>query len=176
MENQNEQTKKDENTPAEGIPIAPELTLENQLSECKAKAAEVQDAFLRAKAESENTRRRAQEDITRAHKFAIESFAESLMPVKDNLEMTLKIETLSLESLKEGVEMTLKQLCAAFEKNRLLEISPQIGDKLDPMKQQAVSTVPTDQAPNTIVTVIQKGYTIADRLLRPALVVVAQGK
>ena len=96
--------------------------MENQLSECKAKAAEVQDAFLRAKAESENTRRRAQEDITRAHKFAIESFAESLMPVKDNLEMTLKIETLSLESLKEGVEMTLKQLCAAFEKNRLLEI------------------------------------------------------
>lgn len=176
MENQNEQMNEEENTTTEGSSSAPEYSLENQLSESKAKIAEMQDAFLRAKAESENIRRRAQEDVARAHKFAVESFAESLMPVKDNLEMALKIETMSLDSLKEGVEMTLKQLCAAFEKNRLLEILPQIGDKLDPMKQQAVSTVLADQEPNTVVTIIQKGYTIADRLLRPALVVVAQGK
>jgi len=175
-ENQNEQAEKEESIPTEDIHIVSELTLESQLLEFKTKAAEAQDAFLRAKAEAENTRRRAQEDIARAHKFAVESFAESLMPVKDSLEMALKIETLSLASLKEGVEMTLKQLCSAFEKNRLSEISPKIGDKLDPMKQQAVSTVQIDQEPNTIVTVIQKGYTIADRLLRPALVVVSQGK
>jgi molecular chaperone GrpE len=146
------------------------------LSEAQAKIAEMQDAFLRAKAEAENIRRRAQEDIARAHKFAIEGFAEALVPVKDNLEMALKIETPSLESIKEGVEMTLKQLSSAFERNRLLEISPQVGEKLDPMKHQAISTVPAEQDANTVVTVLQKGYTIADRLLRPALVVVAQGK
>lgn len=132
------------------------------------------DAFLRAKADTENMRRRAQEDIARAHKFAIESFAEAMVPVKDSLEMALKVETPSIESLKEGVDMTLKQLSAAFEKNRLIEISPQPGDKLDPMKHQAISMVPAQQEANTIVTVLQKGYMIADRLLRPALVTVSQ--
>ena len=119
-------------------------------------------------------RRRAQEDIARAHKFANESFAEAMVPVKDSLEMALKVETPSIESLKEGVDMTLKQLSAAFEKNRLIEISPQPGDKLDPMKHQAISMVPAQQEANTIVTVLQKGYMIADRLLRPALVTVSQ--
>lgn len=146
------------------------------LAQLEAKVLELQDAFMRAKAEGENIRRRAQEDITKAHKFAIESFAESLVPVKDSLEMGLKVETPTVESLKEGVEMTLKQLTAAFEKNRLMEINPQQGDKLDPMKHQAISMVPAEQEANTIVTVLQKGYTIADRLLRPALVTVAQGK
>jgi molecular chaperone GrpE len=134
----------------------------------------MQDAFLRAKAEMENVRRRAQEDIAKAHKFAVEGFAEALLPAKDSLEMALKIETPSLESLKEGVEMTLKQLSAAFEKNRLIEVNPQPGDKLDPMKHQAISMVAADQEANTIVTVLQKGYMIADRLLRPALVTVSQ--
>lgn len=146
------------------------------LAQLEAKVLELQDAFMRAKAEGENIRRRAQEDITKAHKFAIESFAESLVPVKDSLEMGLKVEAPTVESLKEGVEMTLKQLTAAFEKNRLMEINPQQGDKLDPMKHQAISMVPAEQEANTIVTVLQKGYTIADRLLRPALVTVAQGK
>ncbi len=150
------------------------LDLGQRLAEAEAKASEMQDAFLRAKAEMENIRRRAQEDITKAHKFAVEGFAESLLPVKDSLEMALKIETASLESLKEGVEMTLKQLSAAFEKNRLVEVNPQPGEKLDPMKHQAISMVPTDQEANTIVTVLQKGYMIADRLLRPALVTVSQ--
>jgi molecular chaperone GrpE len=149
---------------------------EQKLAEAEARLAELQDSFLRAKAEAENMRRRAQEDIAKAHKFAIESFAEALVPVKDSLEMALKVETPSVESLKEGVEMTLKQLVSAFDKNRLLEVNPQPGDKLDPMKHQAISMVPSDQEANTIVSVLQKGYTIADRLLRPALVTVSQQK
>jgi molecular chaperone GrpE len=146
------------------------------VAQLEAKVLELQDAFMRAKAEGENIRRRAQEDISKAHKFAIESFAESLVPVKDSLEMGLKVETQTVESIKEGVEITLKQLNSAFEKNRLLEINPQQGDKLDPTKHQAVSMVPAEQEANTIVAVLQKGYTIADRLLRPALVTVAQAK
>ncbi|HTH44495.1 MAG TPA: nucleotide exchange factor GrpE [Oxalicibacterium sp.] len=159
---------------ASEAPAAP--TLEAQLAASQQAAQEFQEAFLRAKAETENFRRRAQEDIARAHKFAIESFAEALVPVKDSLEMALQIATPSVESLKEGVDMTLKQLSAAFEKNRLLEIMPQQGEKLDPMKHQAISMVPADQEPNTIVSVLQKGYLISDRLLRPALVTVAQEK
>jgi molecular chaperone GrpE len=144
--------------------------------ELQAKVAELQDAFIRAKAESENIRRRAQEDISKAHKFAVESFAEAMVPVKDSLETALKVETPSIESLKEGVEITLKQLNSAFEKNRLVEVNPAQGDKLDPAKHQAISMVPAEQDANTIVAVFQKGYLIADRLLRPALVTVAQAK
>jgi molecular chaperone GrpE len=136
----------------------------------------MQDAYLRAKADAENIRRRAQDDIAKAHKFAIENFAEALVPVKDSLEMALKLDTPSVDSLKEGVEMTLKQLTAAFERNRLLEINPKPGEKLDPMRHQAISIVPAEQEANTIVSVLQKGYLIADRLLRPALVTVAQEK
>ncbi|TCS36807.1 molecular chaperone GrpE [Paucimonas lemoignei] len=155
---------------------APQLDLVARLAAAEAKASELQDAFLRAKAEGENIRRRAQDDIAKAHKFAIEGFAEALVPVRDSLEMALKVETPSVESLKEGVEMTLKQLNSAFDKGRLAEVNPAPGDKLDPMKHQAISMVPADQEPNTVVSVLQKGYTIADRLLRPALVTVSQGK
>jgi molecular chaperone GrpE len=156
------------------VPATP--SLEEQLLASQQLAQEFQEAFLRAKAEVENFRRRAQEDIARAHKFAIEGFAEALVPVKDSLEMALTVETPSVDSLKQGVDMTLKQLSAAFEKNRLLEIKPQQGEKLDPMKHQAISMVAADQEPNTIVSVLQKGYLISDRLLRPALVTVAQEK
>lgn len=149
-------------------------SLAERLAAAEAKAGEMQDAYLRAKADAENIRRRAQEDVAKAHKFAIENFAEALVPVKDSLEMALKLDTPSVESLKEGVEMTLKQLSSAFEKNRLVEINPVPGEKLDPMKHQAISMVPAEQDANTIVTVLQKGYMIADRLLRPALVTVAQ--
>jgi molecular chaperone GrpE len=148
--------------------------LARQLAEIEVKLAEAQDAFLRAKADAENIRRRAQEDISKAHKFAVESFAEALLPVRDSLEMALKIETPSIESLKEGVEMTLKQLSSAFERNRLVEVNPQAGEKLDPMKHQAISMVAAEQEANTIVSVLQKGYMISDRLLRPALVTVSQ--
>jgi len=156
----------------EGVETGDALII--QLAEVQAKLTEMQDAYLRAKAEADNTRRRAQEDIAKAHKFAVESFAESLLPVKDSLEMALKVETPSLESLKEGVDMTLKQLVAAFDKHRLIEVNPQQGEKLDPMRHQAISMVPAEQEANTIVSVLQKGYMISDRLLRPALVTVSQ--
>ena len=152
------------------------LTLFEQLSQAEKKAAEMEDAWLRARADGENIRRRAQEDIAKAHKFAIESFAESMVSVKDSLEMALTVEVPSVDSLKEGVEITLKQLSSAFEKNRLTEILPEKGEKLDPMKHQAIATVPADQEANTIVDVMQKGYMIADRLLRPAIVTVAAAK
>lgn len=163
-------------TAATDAPASAEPSLEEQLKAAQLKLAEMQDAFMRARADGENIRRRAQEDISKAHKFAIESFAESMVPVKDSLEMALTVETPSIESLKEGVEMTLKQLTSAFEKNRLLEVMPAQGEKLDPMKHQAVSVVPADQEANTIVAVLQKGYMIADRLLRPAIVTVAAPK
>lgn len=159
-------------TPAD--PATP--SLEEQLSATEAKLAEMYDAFMRAKAEADNVRRRAQEDVAKAHKFAVESFAEAMVPVKDSLEMALKVETPTIENLKEGVEMTLKQLSAAFEKNRLIEVMPAPGEKLDPNKHQAVAVVPSEQEANTVVAVLQKGYMIADRLLRPAIVTAAQPK
>jgi molecular chaperone GrpE len=157
-------------------PAAESDSLEEQLSATEAKLAETHDAFMRAKAEAENIRRRAQDDVSKAHKFAIESFAEALLPVKDSLEMALKVETPTVESIKEGVEMTLKQLAAALERNRVVEIMPAAGDKLDPNKHQAVAVVPAEQEANTVVNVLQKGYMIADRLLRPAIVTAAQPK
>ncbi len=175
QENQEVSIPADEAAQAD-VAATPESALEQQLSETQAKLAEMHDAFMRAKAESENIRRRAQEDVSKAHKFAIESFAEAMVPVRDSLEMALKVETPSVESLKEGVEMTLKQLTAAFEKNRLVEIMPVQGDKLDPNKHQAVAVVPAEQEANTVVNVLQKGYMIADRLLRPAIVTAAQAK
>jgi molecular chaperone GrpE len=153
-----------------------DTSLEEQLSATEAKLAEMHDAFMRAKAEADNIRRRAQEDVSKAHKFAIESFAEAMVPVRDSLEMALKVEAPTVESIKEGVEMTLKQLTAAFEKNRLIEVMPQPGDKLDPNRHQAVAVVPSEQEANTVVAVLQKGYMIADRLLRPAIVTAAQPK
>jgi molecular chaperone GrpE len=176
MQDQESQLEQVVRAGEDGMPMPPEPNLEQQLLDAESRVKDLQDAFLRAKAEVENFRRRAQEDITRAHKFAVEGFAEALLPVKDSLEMAIKVETPSIESLKAGVEMTLKQLSAAFEKNRLVEVNPQQGDKLDPMKHQAVTVVPAEQPANTIVNVLQKGYTIADRLLRPALVTVAQEK
>ncbi|KAB8043891.1 nucleotide exchange factor GrpE [Janthinobacterium aquaticum] len=162
---------------AAAAPSTPaEATLEEQLASTEARLAEMHDAFMRAKADGENIRRRAQEDVAKAHKFAVESFAEALVPVKDSLETALTVAAPSIESLKEGVEMTLKQLSAAFERNRLVEVVPAQGEKLDPMKHQAVAVVPADQEANTVVTVLQKGYMIADRLLRPAIVTTAQAK
>lgn len=150
-----------------------------RLSETEAKLAEMQDQYLRAVAEVENVRRRAQEEVAKAHKYGIEAFAESLLPVKDSLEMALKVDTPTVGNLKEGVEATLRLLASAFEKNRLLEIDPQ-GQKFDPNRHQAISTVPAAAtqppvAPNHVAHVLQKGYLIGDRVLRPALVTVVQG-
>ena len=146
---------------------------EEALRAAELKAAEHHDAWLRAKAETENVRRRAQEDIAKAAKFAIERFARELLPVKDSLEIALATETQSVESLRSGTEVTLKQLVAAFEKSALLEINP-VGEKFDPNLHQAISVVESPQEPNTVVSVLQKGYLLTDRVLRPAMVVVAK--
>ncbi len=151
----------------------PVADLEARLAAAQAKADEHYDQLLRAKAETENVRRRAQEEVAKAHKFAVESFAESLVPVKDSLEAALAQQNQTLESLREGVDITLKQLSSAFERSKLLEVAPQAGDKFDPHVHQAISSVPADQPANTVVQTLQKGYTIADRVLRPALVTVA---
>jgi molecular chaperone GrpE len=150
-------------------------TLETQLRELELKAAEHHDAWLRAKAEGENIRRRAQEDIAKAHKFAVEKFAGELLAVKDSLEAALATKEQTVENFQAGVELTLKQLVAAFEKNALNEVNP-AGEKFDPHKHQAIGMVDSEQEANTVVTVLQKGYMIADRVLRPALVMVAKGK
>ncbi len=150
-------------------------SIHEQFRQLELKSAEHYDAWLRAKAEGENIRRRAQDDISKAHKFAVEKFAGELLAVKDSLEAALAISEQTVESFKSGVELTLKQLVAAFEKNALLEVNP-AGEKLDPHKHQAIGMVDSEQDANTVVTVLQKGYTIADRLLRPALVMVAKPK
>ena len=151
-------------------------SMEEELADLKTKLAEMQDNFLRAKAEAENIRRRADEDIAKAHKFAIENFAEHLIPVSDSLYAALATEAGDAKAFKEGLEITLKQLVAAFEKGRLVEINPAPGAKFDPHQHQAISMVPSDQEANTVVSVLQRGFLIADRVLRPALVTVSQAK
>ena len=148
---------------------------EEMLRQAQLNAEEHHDAWLRAKAETENVRRRAQEDIAKASKFAVERFAGELLAVKDSLEAALAVPEQTVESFKSGVELTLKQLVSAFEKNALHEINP-LGEKFDPHKHQAIGMVDSDQEANTVVTVLQKGYLIAERTLRPALVMVAKGK
>ena len=153
----------------------PQGELRAALDEARTKASEHYDMYLRARADIENTRRRAQEDISKAHKFAIESFAESLVPVMDSLEKALEVSSSASDSLREGIEITLRQLRSAFEKNRLTEINP-IGEKFDPHLHQAISVVAAEGVPpNHVVAVLQKGWMITDRMLRPALVTVAQG-
>jgi molecular chaperone GrpE len=147
-----------------------------KLSELEAKHAEVVDAYLRARAESENTRRRAEEEIAKSRKFAVEAFAESLLPVKDSLEAAIAIPAATPEQLLEGVHATLRLLSAALERNKVVEINPSAGSKFDPHQHQAISVVPAEQEANTVVAVLQKGYLIADRVLRPALVTVAAAK
>ena len=151
-------------------------TLRAELESVQAALQSQQEQVLRAMAEAENVRRRAQEDVSKARKFSIESFAESIVPVKDSLEAALAQADQTVETLREGVEMTLKQLANAFERNLLKEIAPAQGDKFDPHQHQAISSVPAEQPANTVVQVLQKGYAIADRTLRPALVTVSAGQ
>jgi len=146
------------------------------LAQTQAQIADLQEALLRARAEGENIRRRAAEDVTRARKFGIESFAESLVPVKDSLEAALAHADQSPEAWKEGVEGTLRQLTSAFERNALKDIAPAPGDKFDPHQHQAISSVPSEHAEGCVAQLLQKGYTIAERVLRPALVMVSAGQ
>jgi len=169
-------------SPASASADLPELevqTLEScqaELVALQAKNHDLADQYLRAKADTENARRRAEDDVSKARKFALESFADSLLPVIDSLEAGLSLSEASLEQLREGSQATLRQLISALERNKVVAISPAAGDKFDPHQHQAISVVPCEQEANTVVTVLQKGYLIAERVLRPALVTVAAAK
>jgi len=149
---------------------------QEQVARLSARNAELIDQFLRAQAEMQNVRRRSEEEVSKARKFAVEGFAESLLPVCDSLEAGLAHQDASVEQIRAGAEATLRQLKAALERNKVMEINPAAGTKFDPHQHQAISVVPAEQEANTVVTVLQKGYSIADRVLRPALVTVAAPK
>jgi len=154
--------------------VGAEPSLEDQLREAQTLAAEHHDAWLRAKAETENIRRRSAEEVIKAGKFAIEKFAADLLAVRDSLEQTLAVPEPTLESIREGVELTLRNLSHAFEKSNLVEIDP-ADQKFDPHQHQAMSMVPSELPTNTVVQVFQKGYSLEGRVIRPALVAVSQG-
>lgn len=154
----------------------PETQAEVQLGELQAQVAALNDAFLRAKAEAENVRRRAEDEMSKARKFAVESFAEGLLPVIDSLQAAIAQPDASATQVLEGVHATLRQLTAVLERNKVVEVAPPVGTRFDPHQHQAITVVPADQEPNTVVAVLQKGYLIADRVLRPALVTVAAPK
>ncbi|WP_309637962.1 nucleotide exchange factor GrpE [Methylibium sp.] len=172
-----EQDQSPDNSPDPSASEGEPPTAEQRLVELEARHAEVSDAYLRAKAEADNTRRRAEEEMSKARKFAIDSFAESLLPVKDSLEAALAIDNASAEQLREGTQATLRQLTGALERNKVLEIAPPAGTRFDPHQHQAITMVAlpegSGQEPGTVVAVLQKGYLIAERVLRPALVTVA---
>ncbi|MCV2354272.1 nucleotide exchange factor GrpE [Paucibacter sp. B2R-40] len=149
---------------------------DSKVAELEARLAEMSDAYLRAKAEVENIRRRADEDVSKARKFAVESFAESMLPVMDSMEAAIALPDAKVETVLEGVHATKRQLAAALERNKVIELNPAAGTKFDPHQHQAISVVPAEQEPNTVVMVLQKGYSIADRTLRPALVTVTAPK
>ncbi len=153
------------------------LAAQAELAALQAKNAELTDQYLRAQADVQNARRRADEEITKARKFAVEAFAESLLPVTDSLEAGLAIKDATPEQIREGAEATLRQLKSALERNKVIEVAPAAGTRFDPHQHQAISVVPApDQEPNTVVSVLQKGYTINERVLRPALVTVSAPK
>lgn len=147
-----------------------------ELAVVKAQNAELAEQYLRAKAEVENMRRRTEEEVAKVRRFAVEGFAENLLPVIDSLEAGLAIQEATVQQIREGAEATLKQLQSALNRNKVLPIAPAAGEKFDPHHHQAISMVPADQEPNTVVAVLQKGYVISERVLRPALVTVAAPK
>lgn len=151
------------------------LSLEQQLQAAHAKAAEHYDLFLRAKADMDNAAKRAIADVSSTRKFAVESFANELLAVKDSLEAALAHQEPTVETLHSGVELTLKQLNAAFEKSKVVEINP-LGEKFDPHKHQAIAMIEADAPANSVVSVLQKGYLLHERVLRPAMVTVAKAK
>jgi molecular chaperone GrpE len=149
--------------------------LEQRLREAELAAQEHHDAWLRARAEADNIRKRTQTEVSNAHKFAVENFASELLAVADSLEAALASENTTIEAMRSGVELTLRQLRAVFEKFSLAEVDP-AGQKFDPHRHQAISTVEADAEPNTVVQVLQKGYVLHERVIRPALVIVAKAK
>ena len=157
-------------------PPDPLADAQAELANMKAQNADLADQYLRAQADVQNARRRADDEISKARKFAVEGFADSLLPVLDSLEAGLAIPNATLEQIREGSEATLRQLKSALERNKVVEIAPPAGTKFDPHHHQAISVVPADQEANTVVSVLQKGYLIAERVLRPALVTVTAPK
>lgn len=180
--NESSKASQDYRNPAEmdSAQSAPdgELLAQTQadLAALQAKSADLADQYLRAKAEAENARRRAEEEIAKTRKFAVEGFAESMLPVIDSLEAGLLVQDASAEQLREGTQATLRQLLSALERNKVVPVSPAPGDKFDPHLHQAMSMVPSEHEPNSVVNLLQKGYLIADRVLRPALVTVAASR
>ena len=159
-------------------PVAAETAqpLEQRLADLEARHAEMSDAYLRAKADAENTRRRADEEVAKTRKFAVEAFAENLLPVIDSLEAAIALPDAKPAQILEGVHATLRQFTTALEKNRIVAIAPSPGTRFDPNRHQAMSVVPSEQEANTVVFVLQKGYLLNERVLRPALVAVAAPK
>jgi len=149
------------------------VTPEARITELEAQLAEAQAAVLYIKAEGENIRRRAMDDIDKARKFALEKFSNELLAVKDSLDAALSIEATDVQSYKDGVQLTTNQLAAVFDKFNIAEINP-LGEKFDPNKHQAISMQENSGEPNTVFNVLQKGYALNDRVLRPALVMVAK--
>ncbi|CAN4273666.1 MAG: hypothetical protein RLZZ434_336 [Pseudomonadota bacterium] len=167
--NDNPSTQADEDTLANAVAASPE----ERIAELEAQLAEAQAAVLYTKAEGENIRRRAMDDIEKARKFALEKFSNELLAVKDSLDAALLIEATEVQSYKDGVDLTAKQLASVFDKFNIAEINP-VGEKFDPNKHQAISMLENSGEPNTVTSVLQKGYTLNDRVLRPALVMVAK--
>jgi molecular chaperone GrpE len=160
--------------------LDPLAAAQAEVATLQAKVAELQDQYVRGQAEVQNARRRADDEVSKARKFALESFADSLLPVLDSLEAGLAVQTATPEQIREGAEATLRQLKSALERNKVIAIDPAAGTKFDPAQHQAISVVPlpaeSTQEANTVVAVLQKGYLIAERVLRPALVTVAAPK
>ncbi len=176
MADDKKKTQSEENSQSNELET-PEYPIDNQsrIEELEAQLAEQQAAVLYVKAEGENIRRRAMDDIEKARKYALEKFSGELLAVKDSLDAALTVENASLDSYKNGVELTSKQLSSVFEKFNINEINP-VGEKFDPNKHQAISAIEADAEPNTVISVLQKGYTLNERVLRPALVMVVKAK
>jgi molecular chaperone GrpE len=165
----------DMRTDASEASAGDEGDVSSALAKAESAAAEYKDLWLRAKAEMENVRKQGQNDVTKAHKYAVERFAQELLTVKDSLELALATPNVTVESFKDGVELTLKNLNAAFAKTHISEINP-VGEKYDPHRHQAMTAIESDQPPGSVLQVFQKGYALNERVLRPALVAVAKGK
>jgi molecular chaperone GrpE len=170
MQDENENQQSEQETPAE---TTAELTSEEKIAALESALEEAKASVLYVKAEGENIRRRAFEDIDKARKFALEKFSGELLAVKDSLDAALAVGNADVTSYKNGVELTVKQLSQVFEKFNIAEVNP-LGEKFDPNKHQAISMLENSGEPNTVTQVLQKGYTLNERVLRPALVMVAK--
>jgi molecular chaperone GrpE len=171
----NAQNNQSETPASATAAIDPGAELTIRLATAEAAATTAKDDWLRAKAETENIRRRSAEDVLKAQKYGVERIADALLAVKDSLDAALKVETPSVEAYKQGVELTARQLASVFEKFSIQEVDP-LGQKFDPSRHQSIAAVESEQEPNTVVSVMQKGYTLHERVLRPALVAVTKAK